>query len=235
MTAPRLEAPADARVRQIVSGFERTSVLVVGDVMLDRFLVGRVTRISPEAPVPVVAFGHEMHRLGGAANVAHNVRALGGRVDLVGVVGRDDAAATLADDCRTARIDAALAADAARPTTTKVRIVTERNQQVARIDYELDADVAGAVEEEVVTALERRRDAPGVILVSDYLKGCITKRVMSSAIALGRRLGVPVLVDPKIPHLELYAAPRALRRRDARHAESPRGRDRHAPEGAFAR
>jgi rfaE bifunctional protein kinase chain/domain len=204
MTAPLIPPPADHRVRQLIAGFERTNVLVVGDVMLDRFLVGRVTRISPEAPVPVVAFDHEMRRIGGAANVAHNVAALGGRVRLVGVVGRDEPGESLSAACREAGVEALLTADPARPTTTKVRIVTERNQQVARVDYELDTEVAGSVEDAVLTEVERAREPIGVIVISDYLKGCITRRVMSAAIAAGRRLGVPVLVDPKIPHLDYY-------------------------------
>ena len=204
MTAPLIPPPADNRVRQITAGFERTTVLVAGDVMLDRFLVGNVTRISPEAPVPVVAFDHEMRRIGGAANVAHNISALGGRVRLIGVVGRDESGEALTTSCHDAGIDAVLAVDPARPTTTKVRIVTERNQQVARVDYELDSEVTGSVEQAVVAEVDRAAEPIGAIVISDYLKGCITRRVMSAAIAAGRRLGVPVLVDPKIPHLEYY-------------------------------
>jgi D-beta-D-heptose 7-phosphate kinase/D-beta-D-heptose 1-phosphate adenosyltransferase len=204
MTARLLSSPADSRVRQIIERFEHATVLVVGDAMLDRFLVGRVTRISPEAPVPVVAFDHETRRIGGAANVAHNVRALGGRVELVGVVGTDEAGETLSAACREAGVTTALTADPARPTTTKVRIVTERNQQVARVDYELDTEIGGGVEDTVVAAIERLQGAD-VVLVSDYLKGTVTRRVMTTAIAAGRRLGVPVLVDPKIPHLDYYA------------------------------
>ena len=200
-----LPPPADSRVRELIDSFARATVLVVGDVMLDRFLVGRVTRISPEAPVPVVAFDHQMHRIGGAANVAHNVRALGGEVDLVGVVGRDEPGEALRSACREAGIRLALSIDAGRPTTTKVRIVTERNQQVARVDYESDVEVTGALEQEIAGEVERRGRRAGAILVSDYLKGSVTRRVMSAAVSLGERLGIPVLVDPKIPHLSYYA------------------------------
>jgi D-beta-D-heptose 7-phosphate kinase/D-beta-D-heptose 1-phosphate adenosyltransferase len=180
-------------------------VLVVGDVMLDRFLVGRVTRISPEAPVPVVTFDHEMHRMGGAANVAHNVRALGGQVELVGIIGKDDAGETLRTALSGAGIDGTLPVDAARPTTTKVRIVTERNQQVARVDYERDTEITDSLEEAIATEVSQRGTRVGAILVSDYLKGCITRHVMAAAVSAGKRAGVPVLVDPKIPHLEYYA------------------------------
>jgi D-glycero-beta-D-manno-heptose-7-phosphate kinase len=201
---PPLPPPAETRLRDLIDGFTRATVLVIGDVMLDRFLVGRVTRISPEAPVPVVAFDHETHRMGGAANVAHNVRALGGAADLVGVVGPDDAGRTLTAACAAAGVGAALTTDPTRPTTTKVRIVTERNQQVARVDYESDAEIAGAVEDAIANEVERRGEYVGAILVSDYLKGCITRRVMTIAAGLGERLAIPVLVDPKVPHLPYY-------------------------------
>jgi rfaE bifunctional protein kinase chain/domain len=204
MTAPLLSSPAESRVRQIIERFTGAGVLVLGDVMLDRFLVGRVTRISPEAPVPVVAFGHETRRIGGAANVAHNIRALGGRVTLVGVVGTDDAGAALEADCRTAGITTAFVPDPARPTTTKVRIVTERNQQVARVDYELDSEIPDGIAATVTAAVERH-PAADAIVVSDYLKGCVTRGVMAAARAAAARLGAPLLVDPKIPHLEYYA------------------------------
>src|SRR5262245_2901622 len=128
-------APIDpVRVRDLVSRLHGVSVLVVGDVMLDRFVVGNVTRISPEAPVPVVKFQSEYTRLGGAANVAHNLAALGGRVGLVGMVGTDAAAARIREQLMAVGVDAdGLVADASRPTVEKVRIVTRRNQQVARI------------------------------------------------------------------------------------------------------
>src|SRR3712207_3191101 len=147
---------ASDRAARLTSALSTAHVLVVGDAMLDRFLVGRVTRISPEAPVPVVAFDHEMHRIGGAANVAHNVRALGARAPLVGALGADEAGRMLRTACEAAGIDAALTADAARPTTTKVRIVTERNQQVARVDYERDSEIEGAVEAAIAGELQRR-------------------------------------------------------------------------------
>ena len=126
------------RARQITNSFVGAHVLVIGDAMLDKFVVGRVTRLSPEAPVPVVAFDHELHRMGGSANVANNVAALGGSATLVAVTGTDEGAATLTRACREAGIAPALVGDPTRLTTTKVRVVTERNQQVARIDYECE-------------------------------------------------------------------------------------------------
>jgi D-beta-D-heptose 7-phosphate kinase/D-beta-D-heptose 1-phosphate adenosyltransferase len=193
------------RARAIALGFPGARILVVGDAMLDRFIAGRVTRISPEAPVPVVTFDHETHRIGGAANVAHNVAALGGQVTLVAVTGQDDAASTLAAACRGAGISPSLVSDATRPTTTKVRIVTERNQQVARVDYEQDQEIAGDVDARVVSAIQQHAARSTAIVVSDYLKGVVTRRVMETAIEAASQAGIPVLVDPKIPHVDLYA------------------------------
>jgi rfaE bifunctional protein kinase chain/domain len=203
-----------ARARELVSRFSGQSVLVAGDVMLDRFIVGRVTRISPEAPVPVVQFQSEHVRLGGAANVANNIAALGGRAALVGVVGADDAGERLTEQLAAAGIAVdGVVQDPGRTTTEKVRVVTERNQQVARIDYEHDSDCAGEVERALVDRIERYGRDAKALLVSDYLKGAITGPVMEALLnarrsaegakAAGERL--PLLVDPKIPHLAFYA------------------------------
>jgi rfaE bifunctional protein kinase chain/domain len=199
-----LPALAPDRAQSLVAGLAGARVLVVGDAMLDRFLAGAVTRISPEAPVPIVRFTHETHRLGGAANVAHNIAALGGLPTLVAVSGRDEAAATVAAACRAAGITPVLVGAADRPTTTKVRIVTERNQQVARVDYEHDAEIAGSIEAQVVTAVRTHASGADAIVVSDYLKGVVTPGVMAAVLAVAGARGVPVLVDPKIPHLDSY-------------------------------
>jgi rfaE bifunctional protein kinase chain/domain len=192
------------RARRIAGAAGSARVLVIGDAMLDKFIVGRVTRISPEAPVPVVAFDHEMFRMGGAANVAHNITALGGQATLVAVTGMDDGAATLAHACREAGIAPSLVGDASRPTTTKVRIVTDRNQQVARIDYEVDVEIADEVERRILGEIETHAPRANAVVISDYLKGCITRAVVQCAVASAAP-GVPVLVDPKIPHIEYYA------------------------------
>jgi D-beta-D-heptose 7-phosphate kinase/D-beta-D-heptose 1-phosphate adenosyltransferase len=201
----RLPAISAARAREVLGRAGDVRVLVVGDVMLDRFVVGNVTRISPEAPVPVVRFQSEHTRLGGAANVAQNLAALGAQVSLVGIVGSDRTADRLRQHLAASHIGCeGLIDDPARPTVEKVRIVTERNQQVARIDYEEDADAAGAVEQRLAEAAERLGARAQVLLVSDYLKGTVTQAVMSALVGLKRR-GAPLLVDPKIPHLACYA------------------------------
>jgi D-beta-D-heptose 7-phosphate kinase/D-beta-D-heptose 1-phosphate adenosyltransferase len=193
------------RAHRIASGFPGAHVLVIGDAMLDKFIVGRVTRISPEAPVPVVAFDHETHRMGGAANVAHNVVALGGQATLVSVTGLDDAASVLASGCREAGIAPSFVGDPGRRTTMKVRLVTERNQQVARIDYEVDDEIADEVEQRVIAEIQKHVSRAAVVVVSDYLKGCVTRRVIAATVVAAAERDVPVLVDPKIPHIDYYA------------------------------
>jgi D-glycero-beta-D-manno-heptose-7-phosphate kinase len=199
-----LPALAPERAREILARASRVHVLVIGDVMVDKFIVGRVTRISPEAPVPVVAFDHDMYRMGGAANVASNVVSLGGQATLVAVTGRDDAASTLVEACREAGIAPSFVSDGGRPTTTKTRVVTDRNQQVARIDYESDSEVNGQVEERIISEIAKHAPRCTAIVVSDYLKGCVTRRVMQTVVSVGGERGTPVLVDPKIPHLDYY-------------------------------
>jgi len=193
------------RARTLLSRFASRRVLVVGDVMLDRFIVGTVTRISPEAPVPVVRFQSEYARLGGAANVAHNLAVLGARVALVGIVGVDATARRLRALLGAAGLSAdGLIEDAGRPTVEKVRIIAGRNQQVARIDYEDDRDVSGDPESQLVERVTRLGTGADVLLVSDYLKGTITKSLMAALVRL-KDQGAPLLVDPKVPHLDCYA------------------------------
>lgn len=200
--------PVDLRrARELIDRFDGAPVLVAGDVMLDRFIVGRVSRISPEAPVPVVRFESEHDRLGGAANVAHNITTLGGKVSLVALVGADDAAKRLKKQLWAVGISAdGLIEDRDRPTTEKVRIVTDRNQQVARVDYERDVDVSGAVERAAVDRAARMAKGMKALLISDYLKGTITRSMVEGLLAArGAGAGaVPLIVDPKVPHLACY-------------------------------
>jgi D-beta-D-heptose 7-phosphate kinase/D-beta-D-heptose 1-phosphate adenosyltransferase len=195
---------ADAR-SSLLPRLAGGSVLVIGDVMLDHFVIGRVDRISPEAPVPVVRFEHEEFRLGGAANVAHNIAALGGRAELVGVVGDDREADHLRRDLAALSVGCSgLVTAADRCTTRKLRVVTTRNQQVARIDYERDHEVSGDAEAAVIARISDLAPGAGAILVSDYLKGVVSRGVAAAAIDAGRRAGIPVLVDPKVPHVDYY-------------------------------
>ncbi len=192
-------------LQAIAARFAGRRVAVIGDVMLDHFLIGQVDRISPEAPVPVVRFAREEFRLGGAANVAHNIAALGGRAALAGLVGRDGAA----DEFRKA-LDRAglptsdLIVDASRPTTRKVRVVTSRNQQVARVDYEQDADISGATLDALLRHLVAAEHGAQAIVLSDSRKGVVCSAVIEAAVRSARASGAPLLVDPKVPQAERY-------------------------------
>ena len=180
-------------------------ILVVGDVMVDHFIVGSVDRISPEAPVPVVRFAREEYRPGGAANVAGNLRALGADVELVALIGKDTEADRIRSELTRIRVGSSgLVVDPSRCTTRKTRIVTSRNQQVARIDYEEDAEASGVAENTLVSQIEGLAPGASAILISDYLKGTISPRTAATAIAAGEMHGIPVTIDPKVPHISYY-------------------------------
>jgi len=193
-------------LRALLDRARGRSVLILGDLMLDHFVIGRVDRISPEAPVPVVQFDQERYRLGGAANVAHNVAALGGTVEIAGVVGADPEGSRLMQDLRAVGIGtSAVITDPTRCTTRKLRVVTTRNQQVARIDYESDQAVGAEIESTLVTRIADAAARADVVLISDYQKGAVTQRTAQAAIVGAKAKGVPSLVDPKVAHIDYYA------------------------------
>ena len=193
-------------IMQLLPAVLGRPVLVIGDVMLDHFIVGSVERISPEAPVPVVRFAREDYRLGGAANVANNLRALGADVELIALAGQDVEADRLRAELAQIQVGSSgLVTDPARVTTRKTRVVTTRNQQVARIDYETDDEAGGDAERALVAQIERLAPAASAILLSDYLKGVISERVAASAIAAARANRIPVTIDPKVPHTRYYS------------------------------
>jgi len=167
-------------------------VLVVGDVMLDRYWFGEVDRISPEAPVPVVRVARREDRLGGAANVARNVVALGGQATLVGIVGADEAGDSITRMAAQAGVQADLAADAEHPTTLKMRVLG-RQQQLLRVDFEQHP--ATAALDDLDARVARHLANHDVVVLSDYAKGALDR--VESLIAQARAAGVPVLVDPK--------------------------------------
>jgi D-beta-D-heptose 7-phosphate kinase/D-beta-D-heptose 1-phosphate adenosyltransferase len=179
-------------------------VLVLGDVMLDEFLWGRVSRISPEAPVPVVQIERESFHVGGAGNVAASVRGLGGEAALVGVVGEDAAGARVREAVAARGIEARLvAAERGRPTTVKTRIVAH-HQQVVRADREDGTEVPGRVAASLLAAVREELPRCGALVVSDYQKGVVTAALLRDLLPLARRRRVPVLVDPKVRHFARY-------------------------------
>ncbi len=181
-----------------------STIAVIGDLMLDHFVIGRVDRISPEAPVPVVRFERDEFRLGGAANVAANVRALDGVPLVVGCVGTDETAATFRRLLLERAIgDERLVADGSRPTTRKVRVVTTRNQQVARVDYEDESPLSVTVTAQLAAAVRAACADAAAIVLSDYRKGVVTPAVIAAAReAAGTS---PIVVDPKVPDAARYA------------------------------
>lgn len=192
----------DAALETALERLSALRVLVVGDVMLDRFVHGHVDRISPEAPVPVVSVHDEDTRLGGAANVAANVAALGAQVVLAGCIGEGEAGDDLVERVRAEGIAPdGLHRAAGRPTTVKTRIMGG-GQQIVRIDRE----VRRPLDEAETGALLARVEAEGpydVVIVSDYGKGVITESIMERARGFAQS-GVPVVVDPKQADVSLY-------------------------------
>jgi D-beta-D-heptose 7-phosphate kinase / D-beta-D-heptose 1-phosphate adenosyltransferase len=183
------------------------TVLVIGDLMLDSFVYGDVSRISPEAPAPVIAVRREEEVIGGAGNVARNLASLGARCIFVGVVGDDAAGRTVTDAFSGfgGTIEPHLVVDASRPTTRKVRFVSEHHStHLMRADWEqarpVGADVEAALLERVRAALPRAT----AVVISDYAKGVLTPRVIRAVIDEANRLGRPVVVDPKALDFTVY-------------------------------
>ncbi len=181
-------------------------VLVVGDVMVDHYVTGRVQRVSDEAPVPIIHVASERWTAGGAANVAANIAALGGRATLVGLTGGDPAASTLASilSSLSDRVDVDLVTEPGRPTTIKTRYMGGQHQ-IVRVDREQAAPVSRITEDRLIAALEDLPDDCGAIMLSDYGKGALTDRVLAAAMAAAARAGVPVIIDPKRADWTAYA------------------------------
>ncbi len=199
-----MKALRASRAASLLDAMRERRVLVVGDVMLDEFLWGRVSRISPEAPVPVVEVARQSFHLGGAGNVAANVRALGGRAALVGLVGDDPAGERVRQALRESGIEAKLAvSEAGRPTTVKTRIVAH-NQQVVRADREDASEITGRPAAQIREALREEIPGSDALVISDYQKGVVSAPLLRQALPLARRRRLSVLVDPKPRHFHLY-------------------------------
>src|SRR6185437_5375381 len=191
-------------VIQLIEGdWATTHVLVVGDVMLDRYIWGDVERISPEAPVPIVRSAHRNERPGGAANVAMNIVGLGAKATLVGFCGDDADGIVLRDSLLESGVNPSLAAVGTHPTTSKLRIVSGR-QQMLRLDTER---TGGYTDEEFERLNEKIVEAIGsanCVVLSDYAKGVLSDKICQTVIQASRRKGIPVVVDPKHKDLSRY-------------------------------
>ena len=196
MTRDRLEA--------LLRKMSTTKVVVVGDAMLDIYLVGEVDRVSPEAPVPVVSVHASRHGLGGAANVAANVAALGAECRLVAVVGQDARAESIRTELDDLKLSAAfLITDTTRPTTSKTRVVA-RGQQMLRIDEEIEDPISAKVMEKLARALEQALEDADALLIEDYNKGTLVPQVIERGLAIARRRSLPIVVDPKFKNFFAY-------------------------------
>lgn len=192
------------RLTALLEQMRGRRVVVVGDAMLDRYLIGDTERISPEAPVPVVRVRERKHALGGAANVAQNAAALGARTELVAALGDDAAGAQLTAMLETLGADPRGLIRTARPTTTKTRVVA-RGQQVVRVDEEVDADLVGDEVAALQAAVARAVGEADALVLEDYNKGVLVESVIRGAVAAARARGIPVVVDPKYRNFFAYA------------------------------
>jgi D-beta-D-heptose 7-phosphate kinase/D-beta-D-heptose 1-phosphate adenosyltransferase len=192
------------RASELVRAFGERRLLVVGDVILDRYVWGRVERISPEAPVPVVQVTRESVMPGGAGNVARNLAALTARVELVALVGEDETGRELEKLLSDWKIDGrGLVAEPGRPTTVKTRVIA-RAQQVVRFDRELEEPLSPTAADRLVeTVRERAPSVEGVIL-QDYGKGVLVPAILKALMSTCTEAGLPVFVDPKAEHWECY-------------------------------
>ncbi len=200
-----------ARAAEIAAQFSALRVAVVGDLMLDRYLIGDIERISPEAPVPVVHVSQRRDAPGGAANVAANVTAAGARCHLIGAVGDDGAGEALRQALREVGVDdARVSSVSGRPTTTKTRVIA-RGQQVCRVDEETDRAIEGdALAHITAQALAALADSD-ILLLEDYDKGSLPPALATALIAAARERKIPVVVDPKYRHFFAYSGASVLK------------------------
>lgn len=187
----------EERLKSLFDGFRGKKVAVIGDLMLDKYVWGTVSRISPEAPVPVLEVESESARLGGAANVANNIRSLGADPIPFGIIGADDAGDKLRkilDEMNLPRVG--IITDRDRPTTVKTRVIAH-NQHVVRMDYEMRLDISSKIAGEVIKALSSMKGELDAILLEDYNKGMLTKELLAQVIDFARKNDNVVSVDPK--------------------------------------
>jgi rfaE bifunctional protein kinase chain/domain len=199
-----LETIQAERFNQIFSRWGRHKVLVLGDVMLDEYLWGNVSRISPEAPVPVVEILKESIKLGGAANVALNIKTLGDQPILVGVAGEDKNGERMREALNAVQIpDVGIFAEDGRPTTVKTRVIAH-SQQVVRADREDTQEISPELTEQIVDFVKGKLGEIGALIISDYGKGVVTLKLLSELIDLCRKNNMFVGVDPKETHFLNY-------------------------------
>jgi rfaE bifunctional protein kinase chain/domain len=192
------------RLEALLQKMASARIVVLGDAMLDVYLMGDVERVSPEAPVPVVTVQGRRHALGGAANVAANVAAIGAEGRLVAVIGDDPRGDSLRAELLGARLtDKHLVVAGSRPTTSKTRVVA-RGQQMLRIDEEVEEPIPARTIDLLIAELERAMRDADALLIEDYNKGTVVPAVIERGLAIATKRGVPVVVDPKYKNFFAY-------------------------------
>ena len=201
---PQSPIPRD-RLLALIERMHESTVVVLGDIILDRYLIGDAERLSPEAPVPVLKVRERRGALGGAANVAANVGAIGATCFLVGAIGDDADGRTLQQELVMQRMsDRYIMEVAGRTTTSKTRVLV-RNQQIVRIDEEVETDLGAKEQERLTSTLAEVLAGADALLIEDYNKGVLAPDVIATALKTARHHGVPVVVDPKFRHFFSYA------------------------------
>lgn len=192
------------RLEELFQGFHGKNIAVIGDLMIDRYYWGQVHRVSPEAPVPVVEIESESVRLGGAANVANNIQALGGNPILVGLAGDDHPGALLLGLLKQQDLSRdGVVLDPSRPTTVKTRVIAH-SQHVVRIDYESKAECPPDLRRKLIKTLQDRVGSLDGIILEDYNKGVVTRELIGEVVSLARANRIPVTVDPKFNNFLEY-------------------------------
>ena len=189
--------------KKIIRGFKDRNILVIGDIILDHYIWGKVSRISPEAPVPVVEVTREEFLLGGAANVAHNIVSLGGRASVIGINGQDIAGEALMNILRQRGVNVDGIFTENRPTTVKTRVVAH-NQQVVRFDREDRKYVDGKILKGILAYINSVLFRYDAVIVSDYQKGMISSELISDIVKKTKSRDMFIAVDPKVGHFDFY-------------------------------
>ena len=202
--------------KNYLENFKNVNILVIGDIMLDRFIWGNVERISPEAPVPVVKVTRESYMAGGAANVAANIASLGGRSTIIGVTGQDQTGDTLLDILKEKNIntDQIIRDDKnkegkPRNTIVKTRVIAH-SQQVVRVDREDQFELSNKSNEKIINFVKKNIDKFDVVVIEDYGKGVINKNILEAIIPFIKKHNKFIIVDPKEEHFSLYKGVSAI-------------------------
>ncbi|MBI3397806.1 MAG: D-glycero-beta-D-manno-heptose-7-phosphate kinase [Deltaproteobacteria bacterium] len=192
------------RGMDLLNNFKKATILVIGDLVMDHFIWGKVRRISPEAPVPIVEVNRESLMLGGAANVVNNIYSLGGKVLVCGVVGRDDMGKNLVHELRLKGIPSdGVIVEESRPTSVKTRVIAH-SQQVVRFDREKKDKIHLDTMKLIIDYVKEKLSSVDTVVISDYAKGIISEELVEEVITTAKGKGKPVAVDPKVSHFDYY-------------------------------